>query len=194
MIYLDTNILVSLLAGDDCTTATQEWWASQSVPLGLSTWVTAEFYSHIGLRCRKGEETARNAARILESFDELVSTSLTLLKTNDTAVHRASSWLRSPDCALQTGDALHLAIALENEAAAIATFDQRFARNIDKLRIAGMKVIALPNDGALHKIQQKLADYNVTERDIAKAVKWARKRKATEKASVSRIAMRRPNV
>lgn len=190
MIYLDTNVLISLLAGDDCTTATQEWWASQSVPLGLSTWVTAEFYSHIGLRCRKGEETARNAARILDSFDELVSTNLTLLKSNDTAVLRATSWLRSPDCAMQVGDALHLAIALENEAAAIVTFDQRFARNIEKLRIPGLKVIALPTKGAAHKIQQNLADYNVTERDIAKAVKWARKRKTAERAKMPRMTVR----
>lgn len=184
MIYLDTNILVSLLAGDDGTVAAQEWWVSQSVPLGISTCVTAEFYSHIGLRCRKGEETLRNATRILESFDELVSTNLTLLKTNDTSVLRASSWLRSADCAMQVGDALHLAIALENEAAAIATFDQRFARNIEKLRIAGLKVVALPNAGGLHKVQQKLADYNVTERDVAKAVKWARKRKIAERQAL----------
>ncbi len=190
MIYLDTNILVSLLAGDDCTTATQEWWASQSVPLGISTWATAEFYSHIGLRCRKGQETARNATKIIDSFDELVSTNLALLRTGDTAVLRASSWLRFPDCAMQVGDALHLAIALENEAAAIATFDQRFARNIEKLRIGGLKVVALPAAGTAHKIRQKLADYNVTDRDIAKAVKWARKRKTAERGKVPRMTVR----
>ena len=185
MIYLDTNILVSLLAGDDGTVAAQEWWASQSVPLGTSAWVAAEFYSHIGLRCRKGEETIRNAARIIDTFDALVSNSLSLLKSSDAAVLRASTWLRPPDCALQAGDALHLAIALENEAAAIATFDHRFARGVEKLRVAGLKVIALPAAGGLHRVQQRLADYSVTERDIAKAVKWARKRKIAERRVVA---------
>ena len=190
MIYLDTNILVSLLAGDGSTVAAEEWTAAQSVPLGVSTWVAAEFYSHIGLRCRKQELTPRQAAAYMDKFDEKVSANLTLLKSSDAAILRASSWLRVADCSLQAPDALHLAIALENEVAAIATFDQRFARGIEKLRIAGLKVIALPMAGAGHKIQQTLADYNVTERDIAKAVKWARKRKLAERERAGRLTVR----
>lgn len=120
----------------------------------------------------------------------MVSTSLSLLKSSDTAVLRAATWLRSPDCALQTSDALHLAIALEHEVAAIATCDQRLARNIEKLRIAGLKVIALPTTGGPRKIQQKLADCNVTERDVVKAVKWARKRKAAERERAPRLTVR----
>jgi predicted nucleic acid-binding protein len=190
MIYLDTNIFVSLLAEDAGSVAAQEWWAGQTVPLGTSTWVAAEFYSHIGLRCRKGEESTRNAARIIDAFDTLVSINLSLLKSSDAAVLRAASWLRSPECSLQASDALHLAIAVENEAAAIATFDQRYARGIEKLRIAGLKVIALTATGTPHKIRQKLANYNVTERDVAKAVKWARKRKLAEREKAPRLLVR----
>lgn len=190
MIYADTNILVSLLAGDNCATAAAEWWSAQSVPIGISSWVAAEFHSHMGLRCRKKEITARQASAFAAAFDEMVSTNLTLLKSSDNAMLRASTWLRTPDCALQTSDALHLAIALENEAAAIATFDHRFARGIEKLRVAGLKVIALPFANAPQGARQKSADYNVTERDVARAARAARSRKAVERAGVPRLTVR----
>ena len=189
MIYLDTNILVSLLVADSNGSAAAEWYSRQSVPLAISTWAVAEVYSHIGLRCRKGDETPRNAARIIDTFDEMIDTSFSLLKSGDTCVLRASTWLRSPDFAMQVGDALHLAIALENEAAAIATFDVRFAKGIEKLRIAGLKVIALPVAG-ITSARQARAKYNVTERDIAKAVASARKRKTEERKNAPRLTVR----
>ena len=191
MIYLDTNILVSLRIGDGNTGSAEEWYARQSVPLAFSTWGLAEFYGHLGLRTRKEEVTTRDAAKIVDQFDEVIAANLTLLKSSDAAILRAAAWLRSPNCALQAADALHLAIALENEAAAIATFDVRFAKGIEKLRIAGLKVIALPATGDdLHQARQARAKYNVTERDITKAVASARKRKTAERKSAPRLTVR----
>lgn len=191
MIYVDTNVIVSLLVGDDNGAAAERWYSHQSVPIAISAWSVAEFYSHIGLRCRKSYETPRNATRIIDAFDALIPTNLTLLKSSDAAILRASTWLRSPNCALQAADALHLAIALENEAAAIATFDVRFAKGIEKLRIAGLNVIALPAAGNdLHQARQARAKYNVTERDITKAVASARKRKTAERKSAPRLTVR----
>ena len=189
MIYLDTNILVSLLALDGSTSAAEEWWATQSTPFGISAWVVAEFYSHMGLRSRKNEITSRQASAYIAEFDQMVTTNFTLLKSSDAAILRASTWLRSPNCALQAADALHLAIALENEAAAIATFDVRFAKSIEKLRIAGLKVIALPV-ADITSARQARAKYNVTERDIAKAVASARKRKTEERKNAPRLTVR----
>ena len=189
MIYLDTNILVSLLALDGSTNAAEEWWAAQSTPFGISAWVVAEFYSHMGLRSRKNEITSRQASAYIAEFDHLTTTNFTLLKSSDAAILRASRWLRSPNCALQAADALHLAIALENEAAAIATFDVRFAKGIEKLRIAGLKVIALPV-ADITSARQARAKYNVTERDIAKAVASARKRKTEERKNAPRLTVR----
>ena len=191
MIYLDTNILVSLRIGDGNTGSAEEWYEQQSVPLAISSWGVAEFYGHLGLRCRKGEVTARDAAKIVDQFDEAVAANLTLIKSSDAAVVRAASWLRAPNCALQAADALHLAIALENEAAAIATFDVRFAQGIGKLRIAGLKVIALPTEGtSLHRTRQNSARYNVSERDVAKAAAAARKRKTAERKNAPRLTVR----
>ena len=190
MIYLDTNVLLSVLLTDSTTTAAETWMAQQTASLAISTWSIAEFHGNVALRARKKEIPSRMAAEIFEEFDTDFSGRVTTLPVTDAAHQRAAHWLRSPDCALQTADALHLAIALEYDAAAIVTFDHRFARGIEKLRIAGLKVIALPMTNAPHKIQQKPADYNVTERDIAKAVKWARKRKTAERANTPRLTVR----
>lgn len=189
MIYLDTNILVSLRIGDGNTGSAEEWYARQSIPLAFSTWGLAEFYGHLGLRTRKEEVTMRDAAKIADQFDDVIAANFTLLKSSDAAILRASTWLRSPNCALQAADALHLAIALENEAAAIATFDVRFAKGVEKLRIAGLKVIALPVAG-IPSARQARAKYNVTERDIAKAVASARKRKTAERKNAPRLTVR----
>ena len=190
MIYLDTNVLVSMHIVDSTSAASEAWASQQTAPMAMSTWSIAEFVGNISLRVRKSELRAREAERIVRAFDTKFSPGLAVLRVTDAAHQRVARWLRSPDCALQTGDALHLAIALEHEAAAIATFDDRFARSIEKLRIPGLKVIALPTTGALHKIQQKMADYNVTERDIASAVKSARKRKMAEREKAPRLTVR----
>ena len=190
MIYLDTNVIISVHLQVSTSAAAEMWIGHQTVPLAMSAWSIAEFRGAVALRARKKEILARQAIEIFDKFDTEFSAGMTTLPVTDTAHQRAAVWLRSPDCALQTADALHLAIAMEYEAAAIATFDQRFARNIEKLRIGGLKIIALPVSGSPHQIQQKLADYNVTDRDIAKAVKWARKRKTAERGKLPRMTVR----
>ena len=65
----------------------------------------------------------------------------------------------------------------------------RFAKGVEKLRIAGLKVIALPVAG-IPSARQARAKYNVTERDIAKAVASARKRKTAERKNAPRLTVR----
>ena len=190
MIYLDTSIFVSLLTGDDGTAVAHEWWEAQSVPLGISQWTAAEFYAYIGRRFRKGEETSRNCARIIHAFDDLIAANLTLLKCNETSVMRAAAWLRFPNCTLELSDALHLGAAVESEVAAIATFDKQFAGSIEQLRIPGLKVIALSPAGGQHRVHQERAQYQVTDRDLTQAVKFARKRKTAERASAGPMRVR----
>ena len=190
MIYLDTSIVISLLTRDACTSVAEAWWREQTVPLGISPWTAAEFYALIGRRCRGGEETTRNTTRIINTFDAMITDNLSMLKCSETAILRAASWLRFPECTLQMADALHLAIAVENEVAAIATFDKHFAQAIERQRIAGLKVIALAPATGSHEVHQDRAQYNVTERDVTKAVKFARKRKAEERMKAGSLRVR----
>jgi predicted nucleic acid-binding protein len=161
MIYLDTNILVSLRIGDGNTVIAEEWFAQQPAPFAISAWVIAEFIGHVGLRVRKGEVSTRNALRIIETFDEAVSTNLSLLKADDSAVMLSSTWLRDTNCSLQPADALHLAIAHSACATTLATFDERFAKAAQKLKLTNLKVVLIGEKA--RRVEQTRAAYKVAK-------------------------------
>jgi predicted nucleic acid-binding protein len=159
MIYLDTNILVSLRIGDGNTVIAEDWFTQQPAPFAISAWVITEFIGHIGLRVRKGEVSTRNAARIIETFDEAVSTNLSMLKADDSAITLSSTWLRDANCSLQPADALHLAIAYTAGATTLATFDERFAKAAQKLKLANLKIVLI--EEKVRRVEQKRAVYKI---------------------------------
>ena len=161
MIYLDTNILVSLRIGDGNTVVAEEWFAQQFAPFAISAWVIAEFIGHVGLRVRKGEVSLRNSARIIEAFDEAVATNLSILKADDSAILHSSMWLRDAHCSLQPADALHLAIAHTAGATTLATFDERFAKAAQKLKLANLKIVLI--GGKVRRVEQAPAAYRVAK-------------------------------
>jgi predicted nucleic acid-binding protein len=192
VIYLDTNVMLSLHIDDVNTTSAEEWIRRQTAPLAVSTWSIAEFRGNVGLRVRKKEMPPRQAARIFEDFDTKFMPGMVTLSVNDDAHRRVVAWLQDPACSLQPADALHFSIAIQHDATAIATFDRRFAASAGKLGIRGVKVLELPVvSGGPGKVEQQLANYHVTEKDIAKSVRWARKRKVAEKEKAGRLLVRR---
>jgi predicted nucleic acid-binding protein len=178
MIYLDTNILVSLQVGDGNTAAAEQWYAQQSEPLAISAWGVAEFYAHLGLRCRKGDVTGQNAKLILDAFDESAAKNLTMLKNDGSTIELITSWLRNPDCNLQTGDALHLAIAHKGGATTLATLDDRFAKAAKKLKLHNLKIVLIPERS--HKVEQKRATYKVDHVTNKKQTKKTVQRKKSK--------------
>jgi predicted nucleic acid-binding protein len=161
MIYLDTNILVSLRIGDGNTVIAEEWFAQQPAPFAISAWVIAEFIGHVGLRVRRGEVSPRNSARIIEAFDEAVATNLSMLKADDSAILHSSMWLRDAHCSLQPADALHLAIAHTAGATTLATFDERFAKAAQKLKLTNLKVVLIGEKA--RRVEQTRTAHKVTQ-------------------------------
>ena len=53
---------------------------------------------------------------------------------------------------------------------------------MERLNIAGMKVIALPTNPA-YSVHENFAQYNVTDRDVVKVVKFAARRGMEERAN-----------
>jgi predicted nucleic acid-binding protein len=159
MIYLDTNILVSLLTEDSLTERAIAWFDSQDEPLAISAWVCAEFNAVAGLRKRKGELAMAVAQAAMSTLDARSHERFAMPPVNDDAATLAAAWLRNPDCNLQTGDALHLAIALKGGATTLATFDDRFAKAAKKLKLHNLKVVLIPERA--HKAEQKRAAYKV---------------------------------
>ena len=175
MIYLDTNILVSLHINDSLTASAEGWIAEQTLPLALSEWVRAEFHAVIGLRKRKNELSAAMSHKAISSFTTRVDNYHHLLPVSNEAATLAAEWLQNPDCTLQTGDALHLAIAQCGGATTLATFDTRFAKAAQKLRLRNMKVELIGEK--VRRIGQKRAAYVVPDVATAKAARTAAKKK-----------------
>lgn len=188
MIYVDTNLIISNFFADSNTPATEAWMAQQHMPIAISAWSVAEFHFNVALRVRKKEKTSRHAATVLRSFESTWLESATMLTVTDHAHDRAANWLRDHECSLRPADALHLAIAVDNDVAAIATFDRQLARNAERLGI-GIRIVALPTDSKF-AVHENIAQYIVTERDVAKAVKHARKRRTEERAETMRMLAR----
>jgi uncharacterized protein len=159
MIYLDTNVLVSLLIEDSLSKSAALWFAVQEEPFAISEWLRAEFNAVIGLRNRKDELSAQDARAALAKLDTKAERHFAMLHVTNDAATLAAAWLRYPDCNLQTGDALHLAIAHKGGATTLATFDDRFAKAAKKLKLHNLKIVLIPERS--HKAEQKRATYKV---------------------------------
>jgi predicted nucleic acid-binding protein len=163
MIYLDTNILVSLHLIDTLSDSAVAWLATQTAQLAISEWTSAEFHAVIGLRKRKNELTAAHAKATIEQFNFNVQTHMQMLNvTNDCHV-MTSEWLRNINCTIQTGDALHLAIAHLGGATTLATFDERFAKAAQKLKLRNLAIELIPAKPSrpvpTHRVEQERATY-----------------------------------
>ena len=145
VIYLDSNILVSLFIEDTNTSAARAWYLSQSGPFAISRWTLVEFMAVVGLLKRKNEIKPASARKTIAAFEAVADKSFVMLPMDDGVVDLVASWLRNPDCSLQTADALHLSIATKAGAKCIATFDERFAKVARKLKLASLQVQLLHN-------------------------------------------------
>jgi predicted nucleic acid-binding protein len=178
VIYLDSNILVSLFIEDANTGHARSWYLSQSGPFAISRWTVIEFLAVVGLLKRKAELKPASARMTIAAFEAEVDKSLVMLPMDDSTVDLVASWLRNPDCSLQTADALHLAIAVKAGAHRIATFDERFAKTARKLRLAHLDVQFLPATSPPRShARQKSAIYHVSQRESAEVAPRAGKRK-----------------
>jgi predicted nucleic acid-binding protein len=159
MIYLDTNVFVSLLIEDRLSESAAAWFSAQDEPLAVSEWLRAEFNAVIGLRKRKDELSAHDARAAAAKLDAKAEQHFAMLPVTNEAAVLAASWLRNPDCNLQTGDALHLAISHKGGATTLATFDDRFAKAAKKLKLYNLKIVLIPERS--HKAEQKRAAYKI---------------------------------
>jgi predicted nucleic acid-binding protein len=161
IIYLDTNILVSMLTEDALSARAIEWFEAQVEPVAISAWVCTEFNAVAGLRKRKGELSAAVAKVAVETLRERAEKNFLMLNVSNEAATLVATWLRSPDCNLQTGDALHLAIAHAAGATTLATFDERFAKAAQKLKLAKLKIVLI--GGKVRRVEQTRAAYKVAK-------------------------------
>ncbi|MCK9367448.1 MAG: type II toxin-antitoxin system VapC family toxin [Metallibacterium scheffleri] len=125
MIYLDTSTVVALLTHEPATAAVTTWFAATSLPLVSADWCAVEFASAIAIKQRMGSLRPAHAKHAHAAFKELCAGGLQLLPIGRDAFQRAADLCRPWRDGLRSGDALHLAVAVDVGAKMIAGLDQR---------------------------------------------------------------------
>ena len=114
MNYLDTSLVISLIAAEPSTTAAQEWLATHpDYGLAISDWVITEVASALSLVERAGRLVAESRTQTWSNLQALLAADLTVLPVSRQAFHSAAEMARRASLGLRAGDALHLAVAGE---------------------------------------------------------------------------------
>ena len=129
MVYFDTSFLAPLLLEEATSQAVERFMAGLEIgTLAISHWTRVEFASLLAREVRMGGLDARTAHEVDAEFEAVVTESfMTLLPTvRDYALARR--YLGAYESGLRAGDALHLAVAENNGAEAIYSFDKTLLR------------------------------------------------------------------
>jgi len=129
MIYLDTSAAVPLFVPEPASSLVEAWFEACVEPLVSSDWIVTEFSSALSIKVRRRELQAAQALAAWKGFDKFSRSGIRLLPVSRGAFASAAGMARRAASGLRSGDALHLAMALEVGASAIATVDSTLARN-----------------------------------------------------------------
>ena len=135
MVYVDTSVLVALLALEPSTASVARWYAATKAELVSATWCVTEFASALGIKQRTGQMSSDQAHAAWERFGRLVANDLKLLPLAPADFHRAATLTLDAASSLRAGDALHLACAMQAGAKSIAALDDVLLRNARRLKI-----------------------------------------------------------
>ena len=135
MVYLDTSVAVPLFVTKPSSDQIDRWFSACDVPVFSSEWIITEFSSALSIKERSGTLAAKDAKAAWRSFETFCQSGLRLMPVSRNAFGAAAAMARVSAHGLRAGDALHLAIALEMGAHAIATLDAVLVGNAKRLKI-----------------------------------------------------------
>lgn len=135
MIYADTNVLLSIFCPDTLTEAAFRWYRQVDTPIALSAWCVTEFRSNIGVRVRRAALPRSAGIAAMHRLKSAIKVNLHMLAPSADHFGMANEWLAKPECALRSGDALHLAIATDTGCHSLVTFDRAFGAAAKKLKL-----------------------------------------------------------
>lgn len=125
--YVDTSVLVAALTVETRSADAQAWLGAQPLgELAISDWSFTEFSSALSIKLRTGAIDLSQRARSTAAFRRLVERSVAILTISSRTYRTAAGFADHHSLGVRSGDALHLAVALEN-GATLCTLDRQMA-------------------------------------------------------------------
>jgi predicted nucleic acid-binding protein len=137
MLYVDTSVFIPFLIREPASPSVERWFA-QAAPnaLALSSWTIAEFVSAVGNKVRACSLTHTTGTSVIRQFLSIAHKSLRLIEPTAADFAKAAILMEQFDLALRAGDALHVAIAQNANAASLVTLDKTLARAAGQLGLS----------------------------------------------------------
>jgi uncharacterized protein len=127
--YFDTSFLTPLVRLEPTTKEVEKFLRKQPQgELSTSHWARVEFCSGIARDVRMKAMTTGEAAVAITDFESKISPGFSLLPITGHDCELARDYLQHYETGLRAGDALHLAIARNNNAQAIYSLDDKMIR------------------------------------------------------------------
>jgi uncharacterized protein len=139
MLYLDTCVLLALLAPEIHTQAATAFLEQTTDTLAVSPWCVTELHSALALKVRSGALHAAEADRVLAGFEQTLAPGLLWLDLDAQDFRNANACLRGWCTTLRAADALHLAIASGRDAT-LCSLDTPFVRAAQQLGLSALLI------------------------------------------------------
>lgn len=135
MVYVDTSVLVALYLPERKSDAVGHWYTSCKDTLISATWCVTEFASALSIKQRTSQIDASVAHKAWQQFERMCASDLQLLPVDHSTFHHAAILSLDVKSGLRSGDALHLAAALDAKARSMATLDDLLAKNAKQMKL-----------------------------------------------------------
>jgi predicted nucleic acid-binding protein len=145
MLYFDTSFVAPLVVLEETSARVAEF--VRTLPAGqltISQWTRVEFSSALGIRVRMGRLRPKEAVEADDRFEAATKRSFAVLLPTTDDFDRARAFLRQHKLGLRAGDALHLAIASNNNAETIYSLDKTMLKAGRSLGLPLSSGIRLP--------------------------------------------------
>jgi len=135
MLYLDTSVLVPLFVPEPESSSMRAWFDAQAgETLAISDWTLTEFASAMGIKVRDKGLKPDQAQKACDLMEKLAADSFKVFTPTRSDYGRATEHLGYHALGLRAGDALHLAIAQNEDAKYLYTLDRRLIEAARKLK------------------------------------------------------------
>lgn len=142
MIYLDTSFLTPLFRQEETSAQVSDFLALQPTgTLAVSKWTAIEFASLISRDVRMGLLKTEEGKSLVSEFNAMLVSSLVVYNPSSHDFDLAQEYVSNFSTHLRGPDAIHLAIAHNNEVDFIATLDEGMLSAAKKLKVKAKRVI-----------------------------------------------------